>query len=355
MRFGVRIAFVLGAVVALAAAAAGIIIYANNPGGNFYLIGWDELQHRQFADVLLNDGAGNIFTNALQGEALTGDATWGAGLVIGLSQWLFGTQLAYIVVKWVLHVIAALLLYGLVARHRNELLARYICLFFLIYPPLLVYSASFLKDDLVASLVIIVSALIDRRRYLLGVAVMLLLLVVRANAGLFPMIFLGWLWRARLSRLLLLAFAPLAAALFLIQQGYFERLMQVLYLPPLIVVFYVVKFLVGPLPTNILNFDTEAVIIFPWYLLSFVAILVGFFLPGFYSSLRRNWFWILALLAVSLLPYLPYVEIADVIGPRQFSSVGWLYLLLFYELVLSRFRFTVGLYPAVRVQWQPAT
>ena len=38
--------FTLGGLASFAAAAIGIAIYASHPGGNFYIIGWDELEHR---------------------------------------------------------------------------------------------------------------------------------------------------------------------------------------------------------------------------------------------------------------------------------------------------------------------
>ena len=69
--------FTLGGLASLAAAVVGIAIYASHPGGNFYIIGWDELEHRSFADLLLNGGTGSFVLNALQGEALTGSAAGG--------------------------------------------------------------------------------------------------------------------------------------------------------------------------------------------------------------------------------------------------------------------------------------
>ncbi|MGB6870303.1 MAG: hypothetical protein WBD93_11890, partial [Acidobacteriaceae bacterium] len=109
----------------------------------------------------------------------------------------------------------------------------------------------------------------------------------------------------------------------------------VLRLPVTTILFYAGKYLLGPLPTNILSYDTEDVVIFPWYTLSFLGIIVGFFLPGFYSSIRANWRWILLLLAACLGPYLPYVNEADIVGPRQFAVVGWLFFLMFYERLLN--------------------
>jgi hypothetical protein len=332
LRYGL---FTLGGLASLAAAVAGIAIYAAHPGSNFYLIGWDELEHRSFADLLLNGGTGSFVQNALEGEALTGSAAWGTGLVIALCKYLFGSDLSYIALKWVLHVLAALLLYALLKKYRGERVAGYVTFFFLIYPPLLVYEASFLKDDLVASLVVITAAVIDRRRYLIAIPLLLLTIVIRANAVLFPIIFLAYLRRARLRYVLLFSAIAVAAVVATISGGYFLKLETVLRLPPGTIAFYVGKYLLGPLPTNILSYDTEDVMIFPWYTLSFLAIIIGFFLPGFYSSIRANWKWILLLLAACLGPYLPYVNEADVVGARQFSVVGWLYFLLFYERVLN--------------------
>ncbi len=351
-----RVAFVLGAAVCVAVALTGTIIYYNHPGDLFFLLGQDELQHRQFAQLLLNGGtSGSLFANALEGEAITGDATWGTGFVIALCTWLFGTDLSYMAVKCLLHLIATACLYRLIARYRGERIAGYVAFFFLIYPPLLVYECSFLKDDLVASLVVIASALIERRRWIFSVALMLLLVIIRANAAVFPVIFVAYLWRARVWKLVLFASIPIGGALLFIPADFFVRLANIFYLPPLTVVFYTIKFLVGPLPTNILDYDTEAVIIFPWYVLTFVGILAGFLFPEFYASVRRNWLWILATLAVSLAPYLPYVRDADVIGPRQFSTVGWFYLLLFYEYLMARYGFTLGLPVRKEPAWSAAT
>jgi hypothetical protein len=326
--------FALAGLASLAAAVAGIVIYANHPDSNFYIIGWDELEHRAFAELLLHGGSGNFVQNAVAGEALTGSAAWGTGLVIGICTYVFGSELSYIALKWVLHVFATALLYGLVRKYRSDRIACYVAFFFLIYPPLLLYEASFLKDDLVAALVIITAAAIDRRRYLAAAALMALTIVVRANAVLFPIILLGYLRNSRLRFVLLFSALAVAAVIATISQGYFLKMESVLHLPPTTILFYVGKYLLGPLPTNILSYDTEDVLIFPWYTLSFLAILAGFFLPGFYSSIRANWRWILLLLCVCLGPYLPYVNDADIVGSRQFAVVGWLYFLMFYERVL---------------------
>jgi hypothetical protein len=341
LRYGV---FTLGVLASLAAAAAGIAIYVSHPGGNFYLIGWDELEHRAFAELLLNGGTGSFVQNALQGEALTGSAAWGTGLVIAVCRYLFGSDLSFIALKWVLHVLATLLLYSLLKKYRGERVAGYAAFFFLIYPPLLLYEASFLKDDLVAALVIITAAAIDRKRYLVVGALLLLTIVVRANAVLFPIIFIAYLRRARLRYVMVFSAMAVAAVVATISGGYFLKMETVLHLPATTILFYVGKYLLGPLPTNILNYDTEDVVIFPWYTLSFLGIICGFFLPGFYSSIRANWRWIILLLGVCLAPYLPYVNELDIVGPRQFAVVGWLFFLLFYERLLNYgFRFEPGL------------
>jgi hypothetical protein len=354
MRPAVRFAFVLGALVALAAAVAGIVIYANHPGSNFDLIGWDELQHRENADILVHGGRGSLVANLLYAEALTGDAAWGNGAVIALCTYLFGTDLSFMAFKWVLHVAAALLLYQLVRKYRGENVACFAALFFLIYPPLLVYEASFLKDDLLAALVIITAVTIDRRWYIAALPLVLLVITVRANAVLFPVILLGYLRRSRLRYFALLAAVPLAAALVMVSQGYFQLLARIWQLPVTTILFYIAKYLLGPLPTNILDWETEVAWIFPWYVLSFLAIIAGFFVPAFYSSIRANWRWIVLLVCVCLAPYLPYVTEADVIGPRQFSVVGWLYFLLFYERLLDH-RLRIELRPGVERTWSAAT
>jgi hypothetical protein len=348
--------FALGGLASFAAAAAGIIIYASHPGSNFYLIGWDELQHREFAQLLLHGGSGSIFANMLEGQALTGDATWGTGLLIGLCVYCFGTDVSYIALKWVLHVLAALLLYRLVRKYRGERVAGYAAFFFLIYPPLLLYGASFLKDDLVAALVIITAASIDRKWYLAAAPLMLLMIAVRANAVLFPVILLGYLRHARLRYVLLLSALPVAVVVSLLP-GYVQAMLNVLHLPPTTVLFFVVKYLLGPLPGNLLSYQSEAAWILPWYTLSFLGILGGCLLPGFYSSIRRNWKWIALLLAVCLGPYLPYVQDADVVGPRQFAAVGWLFFLLCYERLL-RYGFTLEREPrraSAEAGWSAAT
>jgi len=350
-----RVAFVLGAAVAVVVAVTGIVMYYEHPGDLYWLLGQDELQHREFGRILLTGGSGSLFANALEGEAITGDATWGTGFVIALCSYVFGSDLSFMAVKCALHLLATVLLYRLLVKYRGERLAGYVAFFFLVYPPLLVYESAFLKDDLVASLVVIVSALIDRRHWIVALVLMLLLVIIRANAALFPVIFIAYLWRARIGKLLLLSAVPLAAAALLIPQDFFIRLANILTLSPLTLVFYIIKFLLGPLPTNILDYDTEAVMIFPWYVLTFTAILAGFLLPDFYRSMRRNWLWILATLCVSLAPYLPYVHEADVIGPRQFSTVGWLYLLLFYECLLARYGITLGLPLRKDPSWSAAT
>jgi hypothetical protein len=334
MKPSMRFAFALAALIALGAAITGILIYLANPGSAFYLIGWDELEHREFSEVLLNGGSGSFVENALEGQALTGNATWGTGLVIALCRFAFGSDLTFMALKWVLHVLAGLMLYRLLNKYRGEQVACYGTLFFLLYPPLLVYEASFLKDDLVSALVIIAAATIDRRRYLLAIPLLLLLIAVRANAVLFPVLLLGYLRRSRLRYVLLLSAIPLAAVVFILSQGYLESMERVLHLPPTTILFYVVKYLLGPLPTNILDYDTEAAWLLPWYTVSFIGILFGFLLPGFYSSVRANWRWIGLLLCVCLAPYLPYVNELDIVGPRQFAAVGWFYFLLFYERVL---------------------
>ena len=353
MKPGMRFAFVLGAALALLPAAIGIIIYAAHPSSNFYLIGWDELEHRAFAEVLLHDGTGNIFANALQGQALTGDATWGTALVIGLCSYVAGSDLSFMALKWVLHVLAAWLLYRVVQKYRGERVAAYAALFFLLYPPLLVYEGSFLKDDLVAALVIITAAALDRKWYLAAAPLLLLMLAVRANAILFPVILIGYLRRSRLRYFILLAALPLAAAATVLP-GYFQQMLNVLQIPVPTILFYVVKYLLGPLPTNILDYDTEVRWIFPWYTLSFLAIIAGCFLPGFYASIRLNWRWIVLLLGVCLAPYLPYIYQLDIIGPRQFSAVGWLYFLLFYERLL-RYGFRIESRPVPGGTWSAAT
>jgi hypothetical protein len=348
-----RFAFAVAALVALAAAATGILIYTNNPSSNFYLIGWDELEHRSFAETLLHGGSGSLWDNALQGQALTGSANWGTGLFIAISRFLFGSELSFIAVKWALHVLAAWLLYGLLRRYRGEHIAAYVTLFFLLYPPLLVYEASFLKDDLVASLVVIAAAAIDRRRFVAAAALLLVMIAIRANAVMFPVIFIGYLRRARLRYMLLAAAIPFTAVALVLPE-YIQRMADVLLLSPGTVAFFAAKYLVGPVPTNILSYDTEGVWLLPWYTLSFVGIFVGFLLPGFYASVRANWIWILLLLAASLGPYLAYVSQADVVGPRQFATVGWLYFLLFYEYVL-RYGFRVEPRRAAGDTWSPAT
>jgi len=222
-----------------------------------------------------------------------------------------------------------------VKKYRGERVAAYAALFFLVYPPLLVYEASFLKDDLVAALVIIVAATVDRRWYLLVLPLVALLIAVRPNAVVFPVIFLGYLRRARLRWVLLVAGLAVGAAVFMLTPVYFQILLRLLQLPPGTVLFYSIKYLIGPLPTNILSYDTEAQWLLPWYTLSFLGIIIGFFLPGFYASVRLNWRWILLLMTVCLAPYLPYVIELDIVGPRQFAAVGWLYFMLFYERVLT--------------------
>lgn len=347
------IVFTLGLLASLAATATGIVLYASHPGSNYFLIGWDELQHREFAQVLLHSGSGSIFANMLEGQALTGDATWGTGLLIGLCIYCFGSELSFIALKWVLHVLATLLLYRLVSKYRGERVAGYAAFFFLIYPPLLLYGASFLKDDLVAALVIITAAAIDRRRYIVVLPLMLAMIAVRANAVLFPVILLGYLRQARLRYVLLFSAIPFAAVVALLP-GYVQAMLNVVHLPPATVLFFVAKYLLGPLPGNLLSYQSEAAWILPWYTLSFLAILGGLFLPGFYSSIRRNWKWLVLLLGVCLGPYLPYVQQADIVGPRQFASVGWFYFLLCYERLL-RYGFSVAPQPRNEAEWSPAT
>jgi hypothetical protein len=171
---------------------------------------------------------------------------------------------------------------------------------------------------------------------------------------LFPIILIGYLKQARLRYVLLLSAIPLAAAVTILSQSYFQIMQTVLQLPVTTVLFYVVKYLLGPLPTNILDYDTEAAWILPWYTLSFLAIMAGFFLPGFYSSMRANWRWIVLLLCVALAPYLPYVNEVDIVGPRQFAAVGWLYFLLFYERLL-RYGFRLGARQRIDGGWSAAT
>ncbi len=352
MKPAMRFAFAAGALVSMAAAVTGMLIYASYPSSNFYLIGWDELEHRAFAETLLHGGSGSLAANALQGQALTGNATWGTGLIIAVCRYLSGSDLSFMALKWALHVLAAWLLYRLLRRYRGEHLASYVTLFFLLYPPLLVYEASFLKDDLVASLVIVTAAAIDRRRLLAAAALLLLLISIRANAVLFPVILVGYLRRARMRYVLLGAAIPFAAVA-LILPASIQRLADSLNLGPGTVGFFVVKYLLGPVPTNIFSYETEAVWLFPWYTLSFVGIIAGFLLPGFYASVRANWRWILLLLVACLAPYLPYVNEADIIGPRQFATMGWLYFLLFYERAL-RYRLTFEP-SAQESSWSPAT
>jgi hypothetical protein len=353
MKPWMRLAFAVATLVALAASVTGMLIYASHPGSNFYLIGWDELEHRSFAEILLHGGTGSLAGNVLEGQALTGSANWGTGLVIAISQYLFGSQLAFIALKWALHVLAGWLLYGLLKRYRGETIAGYVTLFFLLYPPLLLYQASFLKDDLVASLVVIAAAAIDRRRFLAAAALLLIMIAIRANAVMFPIILLGYLRRARLRYVLLAAAIPFAAVA-LVLPGNVQSMADIVLLSPGTVAFFTAKYLLGPLPTNLFSYDTEQAWLFPWYTLSFLGILVGFLLPGFYSSLRANWVWILLLLAACLGPYLPYVNQVDIIGPRQFATVGWLYFLLFYERVLRHgFRFEPR--RTAEDTWSPAT
>lgn len=354
MRTALLIAFTCGVVASVAAAATGIVIYASHGDSNFYLIGWDELEHRGFSEILLNGGTGSLITNALQAAAVTGSNNWGAGLVIALCTFVFGSELSFIALKCVLHVVATLLLYRLVKKYRSERVACYAAFFFLIYPPLLVYQASFLKDDLVAALVIITAAAIDRKWYIAAAPLIFLLIGIRANAVLFPIIFIGYLRQARLRYVILLSALPLAAAVFMLSPAYFQTLLKVLQVPVTTILFYVAKYLLGPLPTNVLGYDTEAAWIFPWYTLSFLAIIAGFFLPGFYSSIRANWRWIILLLCVCLAPYLPYIYDLDIVGPRQFAAVGWLYFLLFYERVL-RFGFRFELRRPSEGRWSAAT
>jgi len=346
--------FALGTLLSCAATIIGIVAYTNNPGDNFYFLGQDELQHRAFADLFLTGGGQSIFLNALRGEELTGDSTWGTGFVIALSEYFFGTQLAFLVLKCVLHLVATLLLYQLLKKYRSERLARYVAFFFLVYPPLQVYATSFLKDDLVASLVIITAALIDRKRYVLALVLIPLMVAIRMNSVMFPIILLAYLRRASLRQLLMLSIIPLATAVLIISQGYFEKLQDLAQLPPLTILFYVLKYLIGPLPTNILNYDTEQALIFPWYVFSFLAILASFFLRGFYASIRHNWLWIMLLVAAALGPYLAYVNDADVVGPRQFSTVGWFFFILFYEKLLG-YRFVFRLNAENGTRWSPAT
>jgi hypothetical protein len=353
MKPGVRFAFAAAALVSLAAAVTGMLIYASHPGSSFYLIGWDELEHRSFAEMLLHAGSGSLAENALAGQALTGSANWGTGLVIALSRYLFGSELAFIVLKWALHVLAGWLLYGLLKRYRGETIAGYVTVFFLLYPPLLLYGASFLKDDLVAALVVIAAAAIDRRRFLAAAALLLLMIAIRANAVMFPIILIGYLRRARLRYVLLAAAIPFAAVAMVLPES-IKSMADIVLLSPGTVAFFVAKYLLGPLPTNLFSYDTESAWLFPWYTLSFLGILVGLLLPGFYSSLRANWLWILLLLAACLAPYLPYVKELDIIGPRQFATVGWLYFLLFYERVL-RYRFRLEPRRAAEDTWSPAT
>lgn len=340
LRYGL---FTLGGLASLAAAVAGIAIYASHPGSNFYLIGWDELEHRAFAELLLHGGGGSFVENAVNGAAITGSTAWGSGFVIAGCKYLFGSDLSYIALKWVLHVLATLLLYRLLKKYRGERLACYVAFFFLIYPPLLVYEASFLKDDLVAALVVITAVVIDRKSYLVAIPLLLLTIVVRANAVLFPIIFIAYLRQARLRYVLVFSAIAIAAVAATISEGFFLKMQTVLHLPVTTILFYVGKYLLGPLPTNILNYDTEDVELFPWYTLSFLGIIVGFFLPGFYSSIRANWRWIVLLLGACLGPYLAYVNDLDIVGPRQFAVVGWLFFLLFYERLLNYgFRFEPG-------------
>jgi hypothetical protein len=357
MKPAARLAFAFGIAASLAVAVSGIVMYASHPGSGYWLIGQDELQHRAFADILLEQGSGNIFTNALEGEALTGDATWGTGFVIGLCKYAFGSDLSFIIVKWVLHVLATGLLYGLLKKYRGERVAGYVAFFFLIYPPLLVYQGAFLKDDMVAALVVIAAATLDRRWTLpLAAPLLLLLIIVRANAVVFPILLLGYLRRSRLRNVLIVAAVPTLAALYVLAAGaYFERMQGVLHLPVGTLAFYVAKYLIGPVPTNILDYETEDVLILPWYTLTFLAIFAGFLLPGFYASVRRNWVWIGLLLAACLAPYLSYVTEADVIGPRQFATVGWFFFLLFYERVLDRYGLTFGVGTPGEARWSAAT
>ena len=133
----------------------------------------------------------------------------------------------------------------------------------MLYPPVLVYETSFLKDDLVASLVVISAAVLDRRRYIAAIPLVLLMIAVRANAVLFPVILLGYLRRAHLRYVLVLSGALVGAALLMLSQGYFAAMADIIHLPPATILFFVAKYLLGPLPTNILDYGTEAVWIFP--------------------------------------------------------------------------------------------
>jgi hypothetical protein len=133
-----------------------------------------------------------------------------------------------------------------------------------------------------------------------------------------------------------------------------QSMADIVLLSPGTIAFFAAKYLIGPVPTNLFSYETEAAWLFPWYTLSFLGILVGFLLPGFYASLRANWVWILLLLVACLAPYLPYVNQVDIIGPRQFATVGWLYFLLFYERVL-RYGFRFEPRRAAEGTWSPAT
>src|SRR5262249_28653537 len=163
--------------------------------------------------------------------------------------------------------------------------------------------------------------LIDTRRYLSVLLLVPLLVAIRGNSVIFPIILVAYLRRASVARLLWLSAIPIAVA-FVILRGYFDRLLEVIQRPVGPCALSIAQYFLVPLPTNILDYDTEQVFIYPWYVLSFVGIVAGFFAREFYASIARNWLWIGLLTCAALGPYLPYVNDVDIVGPRQFSSIG---------------------------------
>ena len=339
MRLGTLIAFGFGTILSFGAALAGIMVYSANPADGFYIIGHDELEHRAFAKILLTENDGNFFGNVFEGESLVGAGVWGNAVAIGLCEYLFSDARFYFALKFILHLIAARCLYVLIGKYKGEYLARYVTFFFLVYPPILLYSASYLKDDLVASLIVIAAFAVDRKSFLLLVLLIAFLAITRFNAVLVPIIIMAYLKEAKFKEIVVWSVIPVLGSLLIIPFGYFEKIWEIVDLPLLSLLFYVLKYLIGPIPSStVLAIDSEVHTLFLWYFISFVGIILGFFFREFYQNIVRNWLWIVLLLMVTLGPYLLYVKEFDVVGPRQFSAVGWLFFLLFYERLFMRYK-----------------
>lgn len=218
-------------------------------------------------------------------------------------------------------------------------LARFIIIFILIYPPFILFSFTFLRDDLGSYLVILTAIYFLEKKYLLGMVLLLICVSLRIT---YPLLILAYYiamdGRMHLKLNLLkqkyLISISCIVIFFLLKSEYIPYFVSSITdllnrLNIFLVFMFLVKQLLSPIGWNVLFEGTYWAYIWWWFTLSFFLKII--LLPIFLKKcIIKKWRFPTLLSFLYLLPYLINEANYSALGPRQLMPIAIIYLLIVF-------------------------